>query len=105
MQPLRQSIDEIAASAAQPQPPTVREWPTSPQVVAVLSGLGVAICALALACGVWIGRRCPCEAGSNRAVQLDRSRAITPPAPSSAGPEMSSITSAASKAGASGVSL
>tara|TARA_B100000780_G_scaffold209518_1_gene149583 strand:- start:435 stop:743 length:309 start_codon:yes stop_codon:yes gene_type:complete len=102
VQPLRASIEEIAASAAQPPVPPVRDWPTSPQVVGVLSGLAVAICALALACGISIGRRC--RPDSNRAIQLDRSRAIAPPAAPSAAPEIFSTTSS-SKPGASDVSL
>jgi len=97
--PLRQSIEDIAAAAA--QPPPAWDWPTSPQVDGVLGGVAVIICGLALACGVCIGRRC--QNDSNRALQLDRSRAITPPAPPAGGPETSS-TSSESKAGASGAS-
>lgn len=92
--PLRQSIEDIAAAAA--QPPPAWDWPTSPQVDGALGGIAVAICVLALACGICIGRRC--QNDTNRAMQLDHSRAITPPAPP-AEPETSSTS--ASKAGES----
>lgn len=95
--PLRQSIEDIAAAAA--ESPSAWKLVTSPQVDGVLGGAAVAICVLALACGVYIGRRC--QTDGNRAMQLDRSRAITPPAPHT-GAETSS-TSSASKADASGI--
>ena len=73
--PLRASIEEIAALAARPPPAHGSDWPTSPRVVGMLSGLVVSICVLSLACGVAIGRRCrsPC----NRTLNLTLTLTVT----------------------------